>query len=82
MVLRVEWDLMDLVEMRPRIQQEGKDHPYASCPADSEKVSQLASLDTYAAMTVIYKFHAAWQGLLNNGLIQIENCCLDGGSVL
>ena len=58
--------------MRPRIQQEGEDHPYASCPADSEKVSQLASLDTYAAMTVVYKFHAAWQGLLNNGLIQRE----------
>ena len=51
---------MGLVEMRPRIQQEGKDHPYASCPADLEKVSQLVSLDTCAAMTVIYKFHAAW----------------------
>ena len=70
--------IMGLVEMRPRIQQEGKDHPYASCPADLEKVSQLVSLDTCAAMTVFYKFHAAWQGLLNNGLIQIEKCCLDG----
>ena len=56
---------MGLVEMRPRIQQEGKDHPYASCLADLEKVSQLVSLDTCAAMTVIYMGESPQSGTVS-----------------